>query len=228
MAKKYTLYKLLYEDATLAAKLTNAPLSKQAKTMSFDPKELIKGMQGGLKKEIETVAKLTDKPEIDKKDVDNAKKASDEVEKLIGSIAAVSGHSVKDEQPQPKVSKTQEIPRLDQEQIRQLSQQPKAPTTSTDIGTAKTEPALRRPSTQPVPQAEIESAMEAERLRQQREANLAAYPEAERQRQQALARAQSARTQQLPVTKPGMFQRLRQRIGLEEEIKKAVKAGLKR
>jgi hypothetical protein len=70
--------------------------------------------------------------------------------------------------------------------------------------------------------------MEAERLRQQREANLAAYPEAERQRQQALARAQSARTQQLPVTKPGMFQRLRQRIGLEEEIKKAVKSGLKR
>lgn len=228
MAKKYTLYELLFEDAAMASRLTNTPpLSKKDKTQGFDSKQLIKGMQGGLEKEIKTVANLASKTtEIEKKDVEAAKKASDEVEKLIGSIAAVSGHSVKAEEPQPQSPKTQEIPKVDQEQIRRLSQQAKTPTN--DIGTAKTEPALRRPSTQPVPQAEVEAAIEADRLQQQRQANIAAYPEAERQRQQAIARAQAARTEQMPATKPGMIQRLRQRIGLEEEIKKAFKAGMRK
>ena len=227
MAKKYTLYELLFEDAAVASRLTNTPpLSKKDKTQGFDPKQLIKGMQGGLEKEIKTVANLASKPEIEKKDVEAAKKASDEVEKLIGSIAAVSGHSVKAEEPQPQSPKTQEIPKVDQEQIRRLSQQAKTPTS--DIGTAKTEPALRRPSTQPVPQAEVEAAIEADKLQQQRQANIAAYPEAERQRQQAIARTQAARTEQMTATKPGMIQRLRQRIGLEEEIKKAFKAGMRK
>ena len=228
MSKK--LYDILFEDAAPAkrpdlkarlATLQTAQKSKASTEKTASPtgklgatgggisqQQLVQGSQEELKKNVEAISAVADKLEPSEQEVKKAKEALVNVPAQVQTIS----HLLYPEMPkeQPKASKTE----------------------PQNIATARTLPQMPArdatiAKTQEVPQTSIEDIM-----RQQ--ANMRAYPEAQRQAEAERARMQGAKTEVLPAAKPGLFNRLkpgaqavRQRVGLEEAIKEAVKDGLK-
>ena len=220
------LYDILFEDTTtkkapdLKARLS--AMQQKGKTtatpsgkVELHPHQILSGMQDKIKNEIPAISKLIKDPDPSKDDIKAAKKALDDVDNSVDAIANFQGFAKEVEASAPKEKAVEPQP-----------EQAVSPTAKTEpqavsnIGTARTQPQMPVAKTQQVPQADIEDIM-----RQQ--ANMRAYPNAQRQAEIDRARMQGATTQVLPSKQPSVFQRLRQRVGLEEAIKQAIKEGLK-
>jgi tRNA U34 5-methylaminomethyl-2-thiouridine-forming methyltransferase MnmC len=195
MSKK--LYDILFEDAApakrpdLAARLKKTqdaatPKRSPSGKIEVHPHQVLSAMQDQIEKEIPTITQIAKEINPSKDAIATAKKAIDQVDKVIDGIAYFQGDSSKQSQPQQPIDKPKQA---------QSSEPQKNPTVA---------------KTQEVPQAAIEDAM----------------------RQQT--KSQGANTSVPPANKPGLFNRLKQgaqaakqRIGLEEAIKEAVKDGFK-
>lgn len=182
------------------------PTATPSGKVELHPHQILTGMQDKIKNEIPAISKLINDPDPSKEDIKAAKKALDDVDNSVDAIANFQGLSKEKLLPQPKQTAS---PTAKTE-----------PQAASNIGTVKTQPQMRVAATQEVPQPDIEDIM-----RQQ--ANMRAHPNAQRQTEIDRARMQGATTQVLPAAKPGLFQRLKQRVGLEEVIKQAIKEGLK-
>lgn len=195
MSKK--LYDILFEDASpakrpdLRARLKQTqdaatPKRSPSGKIEVHPHQVLSAMQDQIEKEIPTITQIAKEINPSKDAIATAKKAIDQVDKVIDGIAYFQSDSSKEAQPQQPTDKPQQA---------QPSEPQKNPTVA---------------KTQEVPQAAIEDAM----------------------RQQT--KSQGTNTSVPPANKPGLFNRLKQgaqaakqRIGLEEAIKEAVKDGFK-
>jgi hypothetical protein len=213
MTQKYNLYDILFEEpakridlkARLAAMQRNKPFAASPSgKMEMHPHQILIGMQSKIKDELSTISKLAKETDPSKEDVSAAKKALDDVENNVNAIANLQGYTTEPEKKSE--TKTKEPKPESKQSVVSPTAKTEPQQTVTNIGTAKTEPqmpAVRQPAqTQPVPQVDIEKMM------------------------------RNAPTSQMPNTaptaqKPSMFQRLKQRVGLEEVIKDSVKAALK-
>lgn len=209
------LYDILFEEVAPTKKTTPdlkarlAAMQKSKTTaaspsgkVELHPHQILTGMQDKIKGEIPAISKLVKDPDPSKEDIKTAKKALNDVDNSVDAIANFQGFAKEVQADAPKEKPTPEP-------------QPK----QTVNPTAKPEPQAVA-KTQEVPQANIEDIM-----RQQ--ANMRAYPDAQRQTEQEKARMQGAKPQVLPTKQPSLFQRLRQRVGLEEAVRQAVRKGMK-
>lgn len=215
----YNLYDILFEEAPpkkvdsraqMAANRAEREAYKSAGELpkpspsgkvGYSMQQLVSGIQGKIDQEIPAISKIAKDPDLSKDDIKTAKKALDGVENSVDTIAQIKGFEVQTSVPKEK------------EAAPQPKQQPPPPP-------AKTEPQIRIAKTQEVPQVDIQDI-----IRQQ--ANMRAYPEAQRQAEINKARMQGAKTENLPVKQPNLFQRLKQRVGLEEAIREAISEGFK-
>lgn len=235
---KYSLYEFLYEDApppqrvgrhgdstvpttnnpptnpptkirAPRAKIKPSPYDKPSKSgrMEFEPSQLITKMREKIKNELPAISNLANKKDPSKEEVVAAKKAIEDVDPIISAIADMKGYKTKPEPQQPVVSSAASSTALPQPSARSITtpqeQKPtKSPSpqqaTQAALAFAKTQPQPQyRPNqTQPVPQVDIERTM--------RNAPTTPLPQA-------------------TPTKQSLFQRFRNRIGLEEAIKQAFK-----